>query len=579
MLMPSGRGGRGGGGHHHHPRGQTHNPSWPTVTTATTGPGPSATAIGRSASPSITDGAAARHSPAPDEVHRPGTFGAFGSGGGGRTSAMAHTLGTILAVKSHKRESIVEAAAGPMAPIIPVAGAAQAAPDSSPLGMALGGALLDAVSELQPDWDVLDEKGPLGDVVRADLGQNPALLIAATGGWRDPDVITWAAQRAPRSVAVAGLADSPLATALMGPETGLAIIDIHGRLTIMADRAAPITRFTLPQVAELLDRAMRDAGSLVAAARKSRRPVTSILGSTQHASLFGALAQTGPECTASAGTRFAWGIGQLVTGATEYRVTPGMLAQVLLLLAVAGGPLVLAARSTAPLFDAHTARLLVARAAIPPSTMPILGAGTMDEAAVAAAMRRAWASAPTDTWRSASPHDAPALIPRRSSGDGGGPRVAFMVPTSHREPRAPRTARADSPVIDPADDSRPPNRREPRAARRPRSDSDATDSEAEDTRPKRKREAASSRATPARSASDSDAPPQGGRPAPRASAAARFPRPPPGQTRDTHDRLRCFEFAATGACSNPSPCEYSHLPPAPSKATAPERPPGASASA
>ena len=489
---------------------------------------------------------------------------------------MRRALDTFAATPPNRFDATLEAAALPTTRAVTVRGAPLAATAPPALTLALGGALRLAIDEITPDLDLFADDGPLADVV-ATLPDNPAMLAGACGAWLDEATVAWIADMAPRALAVAGLADTPFATALLGAETGLAVIDAHGRLAVAADRTAPLAGYSLYQIAELTDRAMSDAHILCTTARPTRRSVAASAGARGHASVFAALGQTDHTSPASAGTRFAWTIGQVVDQATEVRVTPGALAQLLLLIAAAGGPFLLALQARRTLLPADTTRLLAARAAISTAAMAMYGVAPQDEAAALLAVRHAWERATPETWRAASPHARPQPPPatkraRFADSGGGGTWADEQTAPPGRSTHAARGRSTDTAS---------PRRRRALDPTPPRRAADTSESEASPPRhapatkdsaaPKQRRRAPPVAPRPA-DADSSAAPSATASPARAGKPGRGAPPPPKGEERDAHNLLRCWQFAYDQSCSSGSGCKYSHQP-ARQRATAPSSAP------
>jgi len=448
----------------------------------------------------------------------------------------------LMAQPPYKRAAAIEAAAGPQPSPVGIRGTSGVMMEVSVVQTALGGRLFEALVELEPDVDLWAADGPLGLMTRF-MPDNPAHLAAATDGWRDPAAVAWACERAPDARAVAGLADTPLAAALYGPETGLALVDLQGRLGVVADRDAPIASFTLLQIAEVVDRAFRDADACARGTRPARRSVAAAAVSRGSATVFAALACAEASSAAAIGTRFAWQVGLLASAATESRPRPGAIAQLLLLAAVSGAPLLLARTRRTSSADAELARLVTARACIAVRDLPCAGALECDEGRLLIAVRAAWAAATPDAWRAPSPHGGPARRVRPDT-----PAASPARPLS-------RASAGDTRKVEFAGEG--PRRARPSAA------AAGTDTEGSPARPARR--AAAPREAAAADSSGGEASPPRARERPsrspgRTAGAIGTPRPPAGEERDAAGKLRCYLFAHTGDCPE-DPCKYSHRPP------------------
>jgi len=229
---------------------------------------------------------------------------------------------------------------------------------TSAAALAMGGALARELLSQIPDWDLWEADGPLAGIRRLHP-EDPHAMAAAVGAWEDPRVTRWVAERAASAELVGGLDNSLFAAALLGRETGLALVSGAGRPRAVAWRCAPLTSYTAARVVALVDEAAEEATRMAAVGSAAGRTVAAA-ADMAHADVWGALGQCAPGDLASLGTRFAWFAAQ-VAHESANPVTVGAVAQVLLHGMLLGMGLPLAARKgdgPAPgaYLDALTAR-------------------------------------------------------------------------------------------------------------------------------------------------------------------------------------------------------------------------------
>jgi hypothetical protein len=229
---------------------------------------------------------------------------------------------------------------------------------TSAAALAMGGALARELLAQIPDWDLWEAGGPLVGIRRLHP-EDPHAMAAAVGAWEDPHVTRWVATRAASAELIGGLDNSLFAAALLGRETGLALVSGAGRPRAVAWRGAPLASYTAAQVATLVDEATEEATRKAAVGSAAGRTVAAA-ADMAHADVWGALGQGAPGDLASLGTRFAWFAAQ-VAHESANPVTVGAVAQVLLHGMLLGMGLPLAARKgdgPAPgtYLDALTAR-------------------------------------------------------------------------------------------------------------------------------------------------------------------------------------------------------------------------------
>ena len=229
---------------------------------------------------------------------------------------------------------------------------------TSAAALAMGGALARELLSQIPDWDLWEADGPLAGIRRLHP-EDPHAMAAAVGAWEDPRVTRWVAERAASAELIGGLDNSLFAAALLGRETGLALVSGAGRPRAVAWRGAPVTSYTAAQVVVLIDEAAEEATRMAAVGSAAGRTVAAA-ADMAHADVWGALGQGAPGDLASLGTRFAWFAAQ-VAHESANPVAVGAVAQVLLHGMLLGMGLPLAARKgdgPAPgaYLDALTAR-------------------------------------------------------------------------------------------------------------------------------------------------------------------------------------------------------------------------------
>ena len=229
---------------------------------------------------------------------------------------------------------------------------------TSAAALAMGGALARELLAQIPDWDLWEMDGPLAGIRRLHP-EDPHAMAALVGAWEDPRATRWVAERAASAEMVGGLDNSLFAAALLGRDTGLALVSGAGRPRAVAWRGAPLASYTAAQVVTLVDEAVEEATRKAAVGSAAGRTVATAADMT-HADVWGALGQCAPGDLASLGTRFAWFAAQ-VAHESANPVAVGAVAQVLLHGMLLGMGLPLAARKgdgPAPgaYLDALTAR-------------------------------------------------------------------------------------------------------------------------------------------------------------------------------------------------------------------------------
>ena len=291
----------------------------------------------------------------------------------------------------------------------------------SATALAMGGALAREMSSQIPDWDIWETDGLLASVRRLHP-DDPHAMAAVVGAWEDARVKQWAAERAAHAQLVGGLENSVLAAALLGKETGLALLSGAGRPRAVAWRGAPLATYTASQVMKVVDDAVEEATRRAAVGSAAGRTVSAAAG-TAHVDVWGAVGQSAPGDVASLGTRFSWFAAQVAQESAN-PVTVGAVAQVLLLGMMVGMGLPLAARRGDGPSPGSYLEALTARAAAP--SLVLAGVTKGDVEAALSAL--GWAGENQRRGRlGAGESDAPAR---------GGARASEAVPRGGM--RAPR---------------------------------------------------------------------------------------------------------------------------------------------